>query len=290
MSTMTQAAAAGNPARPVSGQRPGGEAPTAARRTFARVVRSEWIKLRALRSTWITLAAVPGVLAGVGLIAATVVGGAASGGPAGPAAGTGDPVSTVLTGANLAVLVAGVLGAVIGAREFASGLIRTTLAAVPSRLPVLWAKAITLCTLLVPVTTGGVLVAYAAGMHILGTRGLPTLAWSDPGVARAVLGTAAYLAGIALIGLALGTLIRGTAAAIGLLLGAVLILPSLATALLPDSWDTVLKLLPSNEAKAFTSRLPSHDLLRPGAGMAVFALWVLLALAAAAATLKRRDA
>jgi ABC-2 type transport system permease protein len=288
MSTMTQAAE--NPAQPVSRQRPGGEAPAAARLTFARVVRSEWIKLRTLRSTWITLAAVLGVLVGFGLIAATVAGGAASGGPGGPAAGTNDPVSTVLTGANLAVLVVGVLGAVIGAREFASGLIRTTLAAVPSRLPVFWAKAIALCTLLVPVTAGGVLVAYAAGMRILGARGLPTLAWSDPGVGRAVLGTAAYLAGIGLIGLALGTLIRGTAAAIGLLLGAVLILPSLATALLPDSWDTVLKLLPSNAAEAFTSHLPSHHLLSTGAGMAVFALWVVLALAAAAATLKRRDA
>jgi hypothetical protein len=105
-----------------------------------------------------------------------------------------------------------------------------------------------------------------------------------------VLGTAAYLAGIGLIGLALGILIRGTAGAIGLLLGAVLILPSLATALLPDSWDTVLKLLPSNAAEAFTSRLPSHDPLSSGAGMAVFAFWVLLALAAAAATLKHRDA
>jgi hypothetical protein len=165
----------------------------------------------------------------------------------------------------------------------------TTLAAVPSRLPVLWAKAIALCTPLVPATAGGALLAFAADMHVLGPRGLPTLAWSDPGVARAVLGTAAYLAGIGLIGLALGMLIRGTAGTIGLLHGAVLILPSLATALLPDSWDTVLKLLPSNAAEAFTSRLPSHDLLSSGAGMAIFALWMVLALAAAAATLKRRD-
>jgi hypothetical protein len=121
------------------------------------------------------------VLVGFGLIAATVADGAASGGPGGPAAGSGDPLNTVLTGANLAVLVVGVLGAVIGAREFASGLIRTTLAAVPSRLPVLWARAIALCTLLVPATVGGVLVAYAAGMRVLGSRGLPTLTWSDPG-------------------------------------------------------------------------------------------------------------
>jgi ABC-2 type transport system permease protein len=121
----------------------------------------------------------------------------------------------------------------------------------------------------VPVTVGGVLVALVAGMGILDSRGLATLSWSDPGVARAVLGTAAYLVGIGLIGLALGMLIRGTVGAIGLLLGGVLILPSLATALLPDSWDTVLKLLPSNAAEAFTSRLPSPDLLGSGAGQSV---------------------
>lgn len=287
MTTMTEAAE--HPAPPVSPPR-AGEASAATRLTFARVVRSEWIKLRSLRSTWMTLAGVLGVLVGFGLLAATVAGGAASSGPGGPNAGPDDPVSTVLTGANLAVLVVGVLGAVIGAREFPSGLIRTTLAAVPSRLPVLWGKAIALGVLLVPVTVGGVLVAFVAGMGILDARGQATLAWSDPGVARALLGTAAYLVGIGLVGLALGILMRATAGAIGVLLGGVLILPSLATALLPDSWDTVLKFLPSNAAEAFTSRLPVDNLLGAGTGMAVFALWVVLAVAGAAAALKGRDA
>jgi hypothetical protein len=66
--------------------------------------------------------------------------------------------------------------------------------------------------------------------------------------------------------------------------------PSLATALLPDGWDAVLKLLPSNAAEAFTSRLPSDNLLGSGAGMAVFAIWVVLTPAGAAAALKGRDA
>jgi ABC-2 type transport system permease protein len=290
MTTNTMTEAAERPPQPACPPRSGGEASTAARLTFARVVRSEWIKLRSLRSTWTTLAAVLTVLIGFGLLAATVAGGAASGGPAGPTAGPDDPVSTVLTGANLAVLVVGVLGAVVGAREFGSGLIRTTLAAVPSRLPVLWGKAIALGALLVPVTVGGVLVAFVAGMGILDARGQATLAWSDPGVVRALLGTAAYLVGIGLVGLALGILLRATAGAIGVLLGGVLILPSLATALLPDSWDTVLKLLPSNAAEAFTSRLPADTLLGSGAGMVVFALWVVLAVAGAAAALNGRDA
>jgi len=273
--------------QPISPPRPD-EASTA-RLTFAHVVRSEWIKLRTLRSTWISLASVLGVLIGFGLIAAAMAGGGETAGPGGPAPGSNDPVGTVLTGANLAVLVVGVVGAVIGAREFGSGQIRTTLAAIPSRLPVLWGKIIALCALLVPVTVCGVLVAFVAGMPILNAQGVTTVSWSDPGVARAVLGTAGYLVGIGLIGVALGVLIRGTAGAIGVLLGGVLILPGLATALLPDGWDVVLNLLPSNAAQAFTSRLPSPDLLGSGVGMTVFALWVAVALVAAAAALMVRD-
>jgi len=286
MITVTEAAE--NKTQPIAGPWPDG-APTA-RLTLARVVRSEWIKLRSLRSTWVTLAAVLGVLVGFGLLAATMAGDGAPGGAAGPTAGPDDPVGTVLAGVDLAVLVVGVLGAVIGAREFGSGQIRTTLAAVPSRLPVLWGKVIALCALLVPVTVGGVLVPFVAGMPILDSQGLPTVSWSDPGVARAVLGSAAYLVGIGVAGLALGTLIRSTAGAIGVLLGGVLIVPGLATVLLPDTWDVVLRVLPSNAAEAFTSRLPGPDLLGSSAGMAVFALWVVLALLGAAATLKARDA
>ena len=286
MITVTEATE--NQTQPIATPREG-EASTP-RLTFARVVRSEWIKLRTLRSTWISLASVLGVLIGFGLIAAAVAGsGANAGPPSGPAAGSSDPVGTVLAGGNLAVLVVGVVGAVIGAREFGSGQIRTTLAAVPTRLPVLWGKIIALCAVLVPITVSGVLVAFVAGMPILDAQGVATVSWSDPGVARAVLGTAGYLVGIGLIGVALGVVVRGTAGAIGVLLGGVLILPSLATALLPDAWDAVLKVLPSNAAQVFTSRLPVPDLLSSGAGVVVFALWVVVAIVCAAAALKIRD-
>jgi ABC-2 type transport system permease protein len=66
--------------------------------------------------------------------------------------------------------------------------------------------------------------------------------------------------------------------------------PTLASALPPDSWVGVLKYLPSNAGQAFTSLNPGDTLLDPGAGMAVFAGWVVLAIAGAALALKRRDA
>ncbi|GAA4970191.1 ABC transporter permease subunit [Kineococcus glutinatus] len=281
------------PASPAGPGSPAGPAPYRSTVTTglspARVARSEWIKLRTLRSTWITLGAIFAVLVAAGLFAAAATGSDSSSGAAqGPGLG-GDPVSTVLTGANLAVLVVAVLGAVIGAREHVSGMVRVTMAAVPSRLPVLWGRLIAFSAALVPVVVVGVLVAYVGGTAVLDANGADTASFSDTGVARAVLGTAGYLFGIGLLGTALGTVLRSTAGAIGVVIGGVLILPSLAGALLPDSWSSVLQYLPSNAGTAFTQVSAGSDYLSPAVGACVFAAWVVVAVAGAAAALVRRD-
>lgn len=263
--------------------------------TFARVLRSEWIKLTTLRSTWITAAAVLLVIVGFGSVAAMVASGEITtpdGSTApGPAGMQTDPVSTVLAGANLALLVVAVLGSVIGAREFATGMIRTTFSAVPTRLPSLWGKVISFLVVVAPTVLIGVLAAFFLGMALLSADDAATVAWSDAGVARSVLGTAGNVVGIGVIGLALGVLLRSTAAAIGAVLGAVMFLPALASALLPDSWDEVLKYLPSNAASAFTgSTQGGGATLEPWIGALVFTAWIVVALIAAAWALLRRDA
>jgi ABC-type transport system involved in multi-copper enzyme maturation permease subunit len=261
------------------------------RTTTARVLVSEWIKLRTLRSTWAYVVGTLIVLIGFGMVAALTASGQTDSPGGGPAFSASDPVSTTLTGANLAVLVVAVMGSIVGAREYSTGMIRTTLAAVPRRLPVLWGKLATFTGLMASVVVTGVVVAFFAGMAVLDAGGAATMAWSDDGVARAVLGTAANVVGLGVMGLALGVMLRSTAAAIGTVIGAVLFIPTLASALLPDSWDDVLKYLPSNAAQAFTS-LPDSGgtLLGPGAGIAVFAAWVLASVVGAAVVLKRRDA
>lgn len=263
------------------------------RTTPARVLRSEWVKLRTLRSTWLTIGGIAFALVAFGLVSALTASGQVDSvdGQAGPPgfAGT-DPVSTVLSGANFAVLIVAVLGAIVGAREYSTGMIRTTLAAVPTRLPVLWGKLAALVGVLAPVVVGGTLLSFFAGMAILDAGGAATASWSDDGVARAVLGTAAYLVGLAVIGVCLGVLLRSTAGGIGTVIGAVLFVPTLASALLPESWDDVLKYLPSNAGQAFTSVTPAETLLSPAGGAVVFVGWVVLAVLAAAVALRRRDA
>jgi ABC-type transport system involved in multi-copper enzyme maturation permease subunit len=273
------------------------EAPTAGRRapvrtTSVRVLRSEWIKTRSLRSTWLTAGAVLLVIVAFGVLSAMAAGGDITGPGGGGArlATRGGPLTTVLAGANVAVLVVAVFGSVVGAREFSSGMIRTTFAAVPRRLPVLWGKLLTFVAVVLPVVLVGLLAAFFAGMAVLGNAGADTLSWSDDGVARALFGHAYYIVGLGLIGLALGVLLRGTAAAIGTTIGAVLFLPALATALLPSDWSAVLKYLPSNAGSAFTTLNPTGDVLTPGPGFAVFTGWLVLAIVGATIAVQRRDA
>ncbi len=258
--------------------------------TLARVIRAEWIKLRSLRSTWAMLIAVLLTTVGLGAIAAASTTGAVEGPDDGGGPGGGDALSTVLSGSGLAIVLVGVLGVLVGAREYSSGMIRSSLAAVPARLPVLWAKVVAFLLAVVPVVLAGVLAAYGVGMAVLDAGGVATVPWSDEGTPRVVLGTAGYVLGMGLIGLALGLLLRSTAGAISALLAGVLVLPTLAGALLPDAWDGVLKYLPSNAASAFTSTVPPESMLSAGTGAAVFVAWIVVGLAGAAVALARRDA
>lgn len=254
--------------------------------TTPRVVRMEWIKFWSLRSTIATLGIAVLLVIGLGSIIASVVGSGNSPGPNGLA----DPTAVSLGGVTLAALAMATLGVLTSAGEYATGTIRATLAAVPARLPVLWAKAVVFAAATYGLMLGAVLAAFETGQAILSSRGLATAALSDPGVFRAVAGAALYLTGAGLIGLAVGALLRNNAAAITTVVGGLFLVPGLFQ-LLPQSWnDTVAPYLPSNAANAFMSVHATGSTLSVGAGLAVFAGYVAVLLAGAAALLKRRDA
>ncbi|UUU29309.1 ABC transporter permease [Streptomyces sp. CA-210063] len=264
------------------------ERPSADRQrvTFPRVVHMEWIKLRSLRSTTLTLAITVALLIGFGLLFSSLVG--SGEGP--DQEDFSDPTSITLGGVMLAALATAVLGVLMSAGEYATGTIRATLAAVPSRLPVLWGKVVVFAVVSFVLMFVAVLGAFLAGQSVLSSRGLDTAALSDPGVFRAVVGAAVYLTGAGLIGLAVGVLLRNTAGAITLVVGALFVVPGLIQ-LLPSSWnDAIGPNLPSNAANAVMSVQTSGDSLSPGSGLAVFAVYIVVLLAGAAVVLKRRDA
>ena len=178
---------------------------TTHRQTLGRAIRSEWVKLRTLRSTWIGMGAVVFLLVGLGAIAAAVSTGSVTTPEEGGGFGNGDPLSTVLLGADFAVLLVGVLGALAGAREYGSRMIMATIAAVPRRWQVVVSKVIVLTVVVLPTALIGVLAAFGVGMGILSAGDGATVALTDDGVLRSVLGMAGYLTAIALMGLGLGS-------------------------------------------------------------------------------------
>lgn len=257
--------------------------------TLTRVVRSEWIKFRTLRSTWISLGASVVMLVGFGAIASAVTSGSASSPQGGPA-DSFDPLSTVLTGANLAVLLIGVIGCLAGAREYGSRMITATITAVPGRWQVVVAKATVLTGVVFTATLVASFAAFCVGMSILSADGADTVSLTDSGVLTALVGMAGYLTAIALLGLALGVLLRSVASSIGVLIAGILILPTIAGALLPDSWGTLLQYLPNQAGASFTALGASDgDTLGSVAGVLVLAGWVVVALGGAAMAIRKRD-
>ena len=118
-----------------------------ARLGFGGVIASEWIKFRTVRSTVWTLAITLVVMVGLSLLVAFGVTSAMDSSHANPA-DTGLPGSVIVTlGYYFAQMTIAVLGVLTITGEYSTGMIRSTLAAVPRRLPALWAKALVLAAL-----------------------------------------------------------------------------------------------------------------------------------------------
>ncbi len=254
------------------------------RLTQARVALSEWTKLRSLRSTRYVLAASALMITAVGIL------GAASTVKQWPHMSAADqaavdPVVLSLNGVFLAQLAAGVLGVVAISGEYSTGMIRSSLAAVPRRLPVLWAKAAVFAAATFVSSLAAVMISFLGVQVLLATDHAQT-SLAHPGVARAVTGAALYLTVVSLLGLGLGALLRNTAGGIAALVTILLILPLVAH-ILPRAW---IPYLPGNAGEAILSPTRQPGFLPPWTGFAVFCAYAAVTLAAAAVLLVRRDA
>jgi len=246
--------------------------------------KAEWIKLRSVRVNVVGITA-----AAVALVLLGVLFSALGGTDMGPGGTATDSVSFAFGGMPLSQLIIGVLAALFVGSEYASGLIRTTFGAVARRTRVLQAKAIVFGGATWLAMTIGAFGAFFAGMAVY-SGNLPSYSIDDPGVLRAVLSAGVYGGYVALIGIAVGFLVRSTAAAIGVLLGLLMLAPLLVGLLPGTVGDTLTKILPSNAGEAMMSVTSRDSLLSPLLGFAVLAAWAVGLLAVAGVTLRRRDA
>jgi hypothetical protein len=257
------------------------------RLSFAHVVRSEWTKLRSLRSTGYALLAAATVLIAFGIIdCAAVVSNWAS--MTARQRASFDPLLASLRGIDGAQLAIGVIGVLLITGEYTTGTIRSTFAAVPRRLPVLWAKATVFALVSLAVTIPAALVAFFAGQSILDGQHA-AIAFNHPGVPRAVIGAALYLTALGVFALGLGALIRNTAGAIATLIGIMFVLPTLVSVLPPGVRNTIGPYLPTNAGNAITTTHPGPHTLAPWAGFGLLCAYAAATLLAAALLLRRRD-
>jgi len=183
------------------------------------------------------------------------------------------------------------LGVLAFSGEYATGMIRATLAVVPSRLPVLWAKLIVLVGLMLPLSLLAAVADFFTATALESSRGGSAIALTDAGVLREVAGASLYLTVIAVIGLALGALLRRTAAGLSVFAALFLVVP-LVAAYLPDSIKGFAPYLPSNAGGDIwgAGKLFGGHQLGPWTGFAVLCGYAVVLTGLAAWQLRRRDA
>jgi hypothetical protein len=279
---MTTAIAQPATTAPAAGQ-------TGLRVTQLRVVRSEWTKFRSLRSTVWTLLISVVLSIGLGAVFSAV---SASQyhtfSPADRAAF--NPISTSLDGMMFAQLAIGVLGVLLISGEYGTGMIRSSLTAVPRRLPVLWAKLGVFAGVVFAVTLVTSFISFFLGQALLSSQHL-NVAISAPGALRSVIGAALYATVAGMIGMAVGGLLRNTAAGISTFVAVFFVIPPL-TSLLPSSWSShFVQYLPSNAGEVLFGggRGLAHP-LAPWTGFGVLCIYAAVLIGFAAWRLRRADA
>jgi ABC-2 type transport system permease protein len=248
------------------------------------VTRMEWIKLRSLRSTFWLLAILAAATIGTGVTTLSVYRTHL------PRPSAAQMVNDGLAGLALGQLLIGFLGVLAATNEYSSGMIRATLAAVPDRKLVLVAKAAVFGAVAFAVGEAVSFVTFFASQAALSGSPVPRAALGDPGVARTVALSGAYLALIGLIGLGLGTIFRHTAATIGMLFG-LLFVPLFVLGALGPTGFQIARFMPMFILINSVSVVePSGASLSAWAGIGVLCLYAAAALGIGGLLLTRRDA
>jgi len=253
-----------------------------------RILLSEWTKLRSVRSTKWSLGV--GFLLTIAFPVLFAVVTRTHWGSMSPQdRADRHPLDIALAGVNVAQLAIAVLGVLLISAEYSTGSIRSTFTAVPKRLPVLWAKLIDYAGVSLALIVPAVLVSFFASQAILHNIGQLHISFTDPGVARSVIGGAIYVMLVGIFALAMGAIVRNTAGGIAAFAAIFFVLPPLMF-VLPTSWNNAIsQYLPSEAGRQLFALQHAPHTLTPLAGGLIFAAYCAAAIAIAAVLLVRRD-
>ncbi|MHA7263950.1 ABC-2 transporter permease [Arthrobacter sp. TMN-37] len=268
--------------------------------TFPRVLRSEWIKVTTVRSTVILIMSTVLVMVGLAALAAwgyaqlaeSINDGSV---PANfEAQGPGNPADAALTtppsGLIFGQLLVASLAVVLIASEWATGMIRSTMVAVPGRTPALLAKTVVVAAVSFLVGLLSALVSYLIAQPILGSQDIE-FALTEDGVLASIINTGTFLAFVAVISISLGILLRNTAGGVVTAVGLFFVLPVIMQLLsgLTDWVPDAARFLPGEAGNQMVAVTAAEGALTQVQGGLVMGAWSLAFLAAALIVTRKRD-
>lgn len=257
------------------------------RRTrFADVLSMEWTKVTTVPSTYFAVALTLVVGIGLSALVSGLVANAYADRP--ELRAQWDPTAISTAGGGLAQIALAVLATLVITGEFATGEIRSTFAAVPTRWRVLLGKSAIVAAIGFVTAEVFMFVAFYVGQALLEGKA-PTTSLGQEGVLRALVGGGLYVAVLSVAALAVGTLLRGTASTVVVLVVTLYVLPPIMS-LLPTDWRRpLLKYWPTEAGQRIIAVVPQPDTLGPWAGLSVMVGFTLVLLSAAAYRLQRAD-
>jgi ABC-2 type transport system permease protein len=262
--------------------------------TFLRVTAAEWIKFRTVRSTVWTLVAMVVLMVGISVLAAWGTINEAVDAGAGPM----NAAQLLGAGYQMAQLTVAVLAVLTITGEYSTGMIRSTLTAVPRRVPVLGAKALVLSAVVFVATVVSMALSYVATVPFhdqLDVR----FDLTDGETLRMAFGLPLYLTAIALLAFAIGALLRHSAGALTAVIALLLVVENVLFLIPMRAIEVISPFLPSTagrrilfdeEMVATVNAASSGAPLTPWQGYGVLVGWVVALLALAVVLLRRRDA
>ncbi|MFE2033305.1 ABC transporter permease subunit [Streptomyces scopuliridis] len=253
------------------------------------VLQSEWTKIRTVSSTTWTLISALVVTVALGAALSAVLN-SQFGDLAPEERATFDPTYTSFSGMVLGQLAMVVFGVLVVGSEYTSGVIRTSLAAVPQRGTFLFSKILVagVLALVVAVLTG--FLSFFVGQALLGEHGTTI---GEPHVLRAVIGSGLYMTLIAVFSMGIAAMLRSSILSLGILMPFFFLVSQILAAV-PGAKE-VARYFPDQAGRQITQVVPnalnsSPAPYGPWAGLGIMALWVLAALAGGYAVMRKRDA
>jgi ABC-2 type transport system permease protein len=254
-------------------------------------LRAEWIKLRTVASTgWLLLACAAVTIAVSSAVVAVEKCSSAS--------CAVDTTKVSLSGVQAGQAAVAILAVIVIGGEYGTGMIRTTLAAVPRRSVMLGAKAAAVSLVTAAAGIVAVLGSLLAGRIFLpgngftAAHGFPPLSVADGPTLRAATGSVLYLVLVALLSLGVAVAVRETAVAVAIVLGLMYVLPAVISLVLDPAWQhRVLRVAPMSAGLSIQSTTNLGKLpIGPWPGMGVLAAWTAAALLIGWLLLRLRDA